>query len=202
METIYTCSLIHQGSTIRIILPVRQRNRLRSTCFRQSGQPLAGNFYRWKYDNQFLTDSFILSELVDEALEVLSNKPDPCGTWSVEIEYPSYVGWASAVHLFDIPFDIEEFNPNKWTRAWRVKDPTVPAPLTKTLTVIYSLEQPRFDGDTPAMIIQSMYPGSDTPLGTHDKLRDIDCHEAVFFPWENPGSVDELKNEQATNPSR
>ncbi len=201
MEFMYSCSFIRQGQTLRIVLPVQQRNRLRSTCFRQNGQPLAGNFYRWRNDAQLLSDPFILSELEKEALEVLHSKEDPYGTWSVEIDYPSYVGWASVVHFDSISFEIEEFQPNRWTRAWRVKDSTMPAPLTKTLTVIYFLDQPQGDGDTPAMIIQSVYPGPDTPLGSRQELRDIMWDEAVFFPWENPGSLDELKKETQTTGS-
>ncbi len=202
MESMYSCSFVHQDQTLRIVLPTQQRNRLRSTCFRQNGQPLAGNFYRWKNDTQLLTDPFILSELEKEALEVLRTKKDPCGTWSVEIDYPSYVGWASVVHFDSITLEIEEFQPNKWTRAWRVKDSTMPAPLTKTLTVIYFLDQPQEDSDTPAMIIQSVYPGPDTPLGSRQELRDIMWDEAVFFPWENPGSVDELKIDTQATSSR
>ncbi len=185
-------SFVQQLPLIRIVLPNKQRERLTTTCFRNGGQPLAGNFFRWHTDAQLLGDKFILDELVSDAQEALASR-HPYTTWSCEIDYPSYVGWASTIRLEDPSDDeMEPFRPNRWTQAWKMKDRQFPAPPTKTLTIVYSLEPPRSDGDTPAIVIHSMYPGNDIPLGTRNNPRDIEWYEAIFFDWENPGSVEEI----------
>ena len=196
-----TRSLICQLPTLRIVLPAHQRERLKTTCFRGNGQALAGNFYRWHTDEQFLQNKFILKELEDDALEALASDA-PYTTWSCEIDCSNYIGWASTTRLENIDEEAEEFSPNRWTRAWKIKDRNALAPPTKTLTIVYSLESPRVQSETPALIIQSIYPGQDVPLGSRSAPRTIDWSEMVFLDWNNPGSTVKLLAEAVTVLSR
>lgn len=176
-----------------IILEQFHVNRLANSCFRDNNLPLAGNFIHWDSFPELLGDEIVEVELIEEGLEIIEEMLAANETARrnnrITIEHEEFVGWASAVSRKDLlthePLELELFDPNKNTTVYKIQSGSVPAPLTKELTIVFDVQY--YNGDWQ-IIVQTVYPGIDVPLGTdpNNKLI-IDPNEIVFFDWEHPG---------------
>jgi len=168
------------------IIVVRQPTeaRLAKTCFRKTHH--AGAFTNWYSSQDILLDSFVQSELIDDAREAVQR--NEYGTHSLEISYPRIVGYASTIDLNKVRhLQVEERNLNKRSTALFIVDRRIAAPKTNLITMIYELRRETLKN---VIVIHSMYPGQD--IGPLDG--DISEREGVaFLEWSTPG-------EQKRNP--
>ena len=94
------------------------------------------------------------------------------------------VGWPGTDELTKYkPEDLEEFSPNRHSKALRVKKDRLDllVPLTNFVTLVYELRPERYQ---TAIIVHSMYPGKD--IGElHGNITERE--KVVFFDWDHPG---------------
>lgn len=171
-------------------VPQKQEARLATTCFRP-GARKAGNFRLWQRVEDIIQDPAVERLLIAEIQRIIKEdtvEKTGGGTWSFTLECPDWIGWTSSVPLRNLQRDIAltEFKPNRHTRAAIVADKSVPSPRTKLVTFVCNSMKPA-DEDW-IVIIQSLYPGPDVPLGEFRNPRIIEATEAVFFSWDNPGA--------------
>lgn len=163
---------------IAIFVPHRQVDRMLGLHFRRH-ESCAGNFDTWQHPKDVIRA--IREDLQAEVM--IAVEEGDTKTRSIEIEYPSYVGWASVIENDPAFSDsLQDFQPNKRSTAKRLIDRTILAPLTKTVTIVYRVVNGH--NGLPAMQIFSMYPGPD--IGALEG--DITEREGVvFMDWSHPG---------------
>lgn len=161
------------------------RIRLAGTCFRPTAEPLAGNFAHIR-SVQDLLDAECGRVLADLAEDVERRfRASGRGTYRLQVQLDKHVGWASTAPIESIaPSELEEFRPNRRSRAKRVISTSAQrAPKTNLVTIVYQIEkEPR----QIAALIHSVYPGPDVG----ELKGDVSDREGVaFFGWDHPGEA-------------
>ncbi|HCC83484.1 TPA: hypothetical protein DEP96_01390 [Candidatus Uhrbacteria bacterium] len=157
--------------------------RLSGTCFRGGRQ--AGDFLHWRSPDDVFADEYVRREFLADVGEVIGQRGQDRArrSQSLTIVCPGQIGWRGThpSSLYSAQ-QLEQFQPNRRSTAWRIKPGVALAPLTHDLTIIYDLLWN--DDDEWAVIVGSMYPGPDIGV-----LRgNITENEGiVFFAWDNPG---------------
>jgi len=171
-----------------LVIPKIVEDRLATTCFRGRDKELAGNFLRYDGYHDFILDMEVSVRLTKTVHEAILERPskDKFNLRST-IELPMYVGWSSTadLSLFQ-PHELEPFELNSRVTAWRIKDRTIDAPLTKTITFALSF---RLEDGVWHVSFHTIYPGKDigrlVPL---NGARDIsERSQQAFFAWDHPG---------------
>lgn len=177
-----------EGTPVFLAIPQEVADRLATTCFRGRDKALAGNFSRYDRYRDFILDMEVSVRLTKTVYKAILERPgkDKFNLRS-SIELPMYVGWSSTadLSLFQ-PHELEPFELNSRVTAWRVKDRTIDAPLTKTITFAMCF---RRDDHVWRVSFHTIYPGKDVGrLVPLNGARDISerSHQA-FFGWDHPG---------------
>lgn len=169
---------------VKVVMRQNAKKRLKGTCFRDTNEPLAGNFRLWRRVSSIFNDRTI-NDKFRQQLEQIMKSDDRCGTHSFCVDYGRYVGWESTAPRDDYdPEDLEYFESGngRW-EAFRVKTnlTEIEAPATSTITFVVEIKDE--EGEYVA-IIHSIYPGED--IGDLDG--DITEREnRIFFDWNHPG---------------
>jgi hypothetical protein len=176
------CIINHKP--VVVIVRHDTESRLAKTCFRGPHLKVAGNFSSWANCGELFKNRFIVSELVNDAREALRVNER---TNSVTIALENLCGWSGTDGLGKYNHRaLERFEPNRRSFAWRVRTHRrdLLAPRTHILTVVYELKE-EADKDQIAVIVHSIYPGSD--IG--ELVGDITQREKrIFFDWNHPGA--------------
>lgn len=186
--------IVFYPSDFVLIVPINQEHRLCTTCFRPAEQR-AGNFITWRncYEALF-KDLHLRRELEKEiklTIKEMERKGEEKVQWAFTFSHPQFIGWTSTVPLTELPSGIklEEFSPNPHTRALAVvSNETIPAPLTKKVTVICLIRRSEEKNVAWAVVVYSLYPGEEVELGHKKMPRTIAPEEAVFFRFDHPGA--------------
>jgi hypothetical protein len=185
----YLSTTLSDGTSAKIIVRHGTVERLATTCFRGTDRARAGNFSRFARVQDVFRDKKVLDGLrkyVSESVHELLDSPDFLdATFSCTVDAGHPVGWESTDRMDRYSAELlEPFNPNRRSRALRIKpDRTdIRAPVTSLVTLVFQL---RYEVDAWAIVIHSMYPGKD--IG--DLVGDITRREQrVFFVWEHHGA--------------
>jgi len=170
------------GHPVFIIIRHHTEERLAGTCFRGKSKNLAGNFCRWENGSELFADRSVLSKFLREIQEAFWVGDY---TSSICFEFDSAVGWTGTDKREGYRGeDLEEFNPNRRSRALRVKLTSlhVPVPTTRLITFVCEIKE---EGEKIVVIVHSVYPGRD--IG---ELRGYitEREHCVFFDWNHPGA--------------
>lgn len=171
------------GIAVAFIVRSVTEQRLSTTCFRGTDKKLAGNFMAFRSHNDLFdtSDSTWLPGFVADIKETLERGDS---TASYSFDKGTDVGWSGTASISRYqPDDMEIFEPNRRSQAFRIKTSRCDllAPLTSLVTMVYEV---RIEGSIIGVIIHSIYPGED--IG---ELRgDVSKREGiVFFDWNHPG---------------
>jgi hypothetical protein len=179
----YTEKVLEDGTPIRIIVSHPTYMRLKGTCFRAKRLSLAGNFFRWDSPMEVINDRDVLPALMNDINKQW--KMRDFNTVSISIMLTSPAGWESTAPRENYQKeDLEEFKPNKKSKALRIKKnrKNLLAPKTSKVTVIYQLTLQ--DDNTPVVMVHSMYPGTDVGELTGNIT---EREGLIFFDWNHPG---------------
>ncbi len=176
----------------RIIVRHTTETRLAITCFRGRTRRLAGNFKAFSrspdvFDHQLILEGVRMNTL-DEIHDLLreQDRKKFVSEFSCTIDVKRPIGWESTDEIGKYPSDVlEVFHPNRKSTALRVKPSctSILAPLTSLVTLVCELVLE--EDDAWAIIVHTMYPGSD--IG---ELKDdvTQREQRVFFDWDHPGA--------------
>lgn len=179
--------LSEKGNKIRLSVTRKAAERLLTTAFRQEGrrQHLAGSFYFWDSPRQFFGDRWVHELLLWHADQLVEAGDE--GSHSVTGTYRFWLGWESTDLLDKYDHsDLEEFNPNRRSRALRVRKDRykIKAPPTKKVTIVFEFRLATKDHNH-LVIIHSVYPGED--IG--ELAGDVTERERRnFFDWGHRGA--------------
>jgi hypothetical protein len=180
----------YEGISFRILLPVKQRERLANRCFRGKCLKKAGNFRLWDSFESLMEDVKILELFLAELSKIVADLDDrDLVTESFTLEYGSPVGWASTISFNALPGDVtvEYFLLNRrGGTGMKVVNSDFGAPLTSEVTFIVSIRQETRDGEPYWLVFtQSIYPGTDVG----ELEGDVSEREGVaFFDFAQYGS--------------
>jgi hypothetical protein len=168
---------------VAIIVRKGTASRLAGTCFRGKEHRLAGNFARWNDALEMLEDADFRDPFLDDVLEVVSEDDLLEHAYELEIEVEK-CGWSSTDDISKFsPRDVEVFNPNRHTLAYRVKsDIGVRAPLVDVLTVKYEI---KLEDSGWVVVIHTVYPGENIGRLTGNVSQ---REQIVFYDWSHPGA--------------
>jgi hypothetical protein len=170
------------GSPVVMIVRQITEERLVKTCFRGIDVKLAGNFLRWNSSFELLSDAHVKYMFIRDIDEAFRNN-----SWnnSVCIEYGLPVGWSGTDDVSKYSqSDLEDFEPNRRSRASRVRldRRDLLAPKTDLLTIVYELK--REETGYIVAVVHSIYPGKDIGELRGDITQ---SEQVVFFDWNHPG---------------
>lgn len=199
----------YEECRFRLVLGREDRNRLKGTCFRGRGRPLAGNFMRWRSMREVLNDPYVWEDLQANCGEKLiseevSDRSRQKFTARFTIVHPQPIGWTSATtdETYQlVQDDLESFWPNRKTKALRVKSSVdFCAPLTREVTFSIRFAQ---RGGTWIGFIKTIYPGEDIGrvYPTNPKRTGPLMHGVVFFDWNHMGEIGEDWGKDAPEPN-
>lgn len=176
--------VLDKGGDVAIIVRSQTEERLRTTCFRDTTQPLAGKFFRWSSVEELFHDHEVMEHFLAELSELWSQQE--FGTSSVSIVHSMPVGWESTAPRSNYAYeDLEEFQLNRRSSALRVdcSRTDLLAPKTSELTIVFEFKRER---DESVAVVHSIYPGVD--IG--ELNGDVSEREwRVFFDWNHPGQA-------------
>jgi hypothetical protein len=170
-----------KGRLISIIVRAHTTDRLEGTCFRGTGNRLAGNFSLWNSPHEMFSHESVIRPFIKSVADVFDKGEFGCS--SVEIPFPLNVGWSSTDRIEKYKEEeLEEFKPNNKSFALRVKSSAGRiSPRTRYVTFIF---EAKMEESSQMVIVHSIYPGKD--IG--DLIGDITNREkCVFFDWSNQG---------------
>ncbi len=171
------------GLTVAFIVRSVTENRLSTTCFRGPDKKLAGNFSVFRSASEAFKTQDVdwFPGFIDDIRQMLERGES---TASYSFDKGFNVGWSGTAKISQYqPEDMEYFEPNRRSRALRVKTDRrdLCAPLTSVITLVYEV---RLEGNLVGVVIHSIYPGED--IG--ELKGDVSAREGiVFFDWNHPG---------------
>lgn len=174
---------IEDGTLVAVIVRSHTKDRLARTCFRGRNVRRSGNFFRWESAEELFRERYVWIYFTKEVAKVYAQKD--LGTHSFEFNMGENVGWDGTSRLERFTSsELEEFKPNRRSRAFRVKrsETKQKAPMTTFVTFVYELKD---ENGKAVAIVHSIYPGVD--VGDLDG--DVTVREGrVFFDFDHPGA--------------
>jgi hypothetical protein len=172
------------GTFAKIVVRKSAEERLAKTCFRGTDVKKAGNFSLWNSCEELFSDRLVLGRFLFDIDELWKERD--FSTHSTSILHDTYVGWESTDWFENyVPDDVEWFQPNRNSSAFRVKSDRLdlPAPKTCNLTIVFEFKEER---DRPVAVVHSIYPGDD--IGEL-KGNVTERESRFFFDWNHPGEA-------------
>ncbi len=171
------------GIPVTIIVRGEAECRISDRHFKGYRSKVAGNLKIWNSLYEFLCDEYVIDMMIDDAKQAYDVGSK---TNSFFIDMGDDVGWSSTDHIQNYKEDLlEEFKPNKRSRALRVKSCffEIKAPRTTLVTIVYELRR-ELHINQVVLVIHSIYPGMD--IG--ELTGNVSARERVaFFGLNHPG---------------
>lgn len=171
------------GKPVALIMRQKTEERLGETCFRGPECRRAGNFFRYRFAEEFFSDSKMQNLFFPEIWK-LSGRRD-FDTHSFSLDLKMEIGWESTAPLQNYEtHDLEEFTPNRRSSGLRVKSSKrhLLAPRTSKATIVYELKE---EFGKPVVVVHSLYPGVD--IGELE-FNVTKREQRVFFDFNHPGA--------------
>lgn len=174
----------------------------RETSFRGRELPLAGNFAFWTSIFDVLSDREVRTAILDDVVLLVASHQDRLTrkmSRRLQITLTRHIGWSRGVYRIDDHAHQAWWSPDddahdpdlvrhcqlgKWSTGWQVNLDRldVRAPLTKALTLVYSVHWEEHNGWV--IKIYKIFPGEDTGKMKGDMSRKSGM---VFFHRDHPG---------------
>lgn len=183
---------LKNGEKVEVVTAGPTGRRLTCTCFRGSSCRQAGNFFRWSCFGEFISDPFVLSQLLPILKELVKQELVNY-SHRHELEFDFDVGWDRIIEFDELTaeqFDTCEELPlnRRGDVALHLPDNLIKAPRTNVLTIVLTM---RHIGHWQ-FGIWDIYPGEDAGEVKGDMS---DEHGYIYLRWSNPGEEDDTEEE-------
>jgi len=178
-----------------LVIAQNVKDRLKDTCFRGLGRPLAGNFMRWRSMKDMMQDLDMLQGVKENCAEAVEAAQRESFTARFTIVHSQPIGWTSATRDQDLTEwilldnELEQFRINDKTDGLRVKvGRFIYSPLVREVT--FAVHCTNRSGSW-VCFIKTIYPGENVGRLGPTERRSRLMKGVTFFDWSHIGELND-----------